>query len=360
MRGWLKKRAAEATPLQGASSKKAAAPASTPGHTHPEQRGPEDVAPTTTEVQQALPPEGVSWNYHHTQIDESNKFQTKSSKVVRGNFQDLLMGDQAVYKEQFQMVSRMNPAIAGAIRDHTVSQRNMSRYEKARSLFGYQDDSDASDTEEEAAAAGVPGFASFGRERRCDGRWAQNHARSCEFIMCMMQRWYNMHSHCFLLYSFSCILFATGASELVWGLLLSMRIVYNKDIVSDSMLQVGRRIMQLGWIATSSSLGFCVFDNCGYMSKLTYQHAEKNGHFFETVNYLYFPLYLLRSGRLPELPSSGAHVLLVRTVRCRQAPDGKGGALRCRRSLAGPGQVHARRRPRHPRRSRDGSAPDQA
>ena len=97
-------------------------------------------------MQEALPPEGVSWNYHHTQIDESNKYQSKPSKTVRRNFQDLLMGDQAVYKENFHMVSRMNPALAGAIRDHTVSQRNMPRYEKARSLFGYQGDSDASDT----------------------------------------------------------------------------------------------------------------------------------------------------------------------------------------------------------------------
>ena len=120
-----------------------------------------------------------------------------------------------------------------------------------------------------------------------------------------------MHSHCFLLYSFSCILFATGASSLVWGLLLSMRIVYNKEAIRDSMLQVGRRIMQLGRNGTSFSWGFCVRDNCAYTNKLTYQHAEKDGHFFETANYLYFPLHLLRSGRLPELPSSGAHVLLV-------------------------------------------------
>ena len=65
----------------------------------------------------------------------------------------------------------MTPAIAGAICDHTVSQANMSRYERARSLFGYHDDSDASDTEEEAAAAGAAGFAGFGRQRRCDARW---------------------------------------------------------------------------------------------------------------------------------------------------------------------------------------------
>ena len=77
------------------------------------------------------------------------------------------------------------------------------------------------------------------------------------------------------------------------------------------MLQVGRRIMQLRWKGTSCSLWFCVSDNCAYMNKLTYQHTEKDGHFFETVNCLDFPLQVLRSGRLPELPSSGAHVLLV-------------------------------------------------
>ena len=172
------------------------------------------------------------------------------------------------------------------------------------------DDSDASDTEEEAAVAGAEGFARFGREPRCDVRWAQNHSRSTEFIMSMMMRRYNMHSDCFMLYAFSCILFATGASKIAWGLLLSLRIVYSKETIRESMLQVGRRIMQLRWEGTSCDIGFCVSDNCAYMNKLTYQHAEKDGHFVETVNYLYFPLHLLCSGWLPELPSSSAHVLV--------------------------------------------------
>ena len=94
-----------------------------------------------------------------------------------------------------------------------------------------------------------------------------------------------MHSHCFILYSFSCILFATGASKVVWGLLLSLRIVYSKETIRESVLQVGRRITQLRWEGTSCSLGVCVSDNCAYTNKLTYQHAEKDGHFFETVNY---------------------------------------------------------------------------
>ena len=100
MRGWVKKRAAEDESLEGASSKKAAAPASTPGHSHAEGRGPDDAPPTTTELQEA-PPQGVSWSYHSSQIDETSKFQSKSSAVVRRNFQDLLLGDQAVYKDQF-------------------------------------------------------------------------------------------------------------------------------------------------------------------------------------------------------------------------------------------------------------------
>ena len=96
----------------------------------------------------------------------------------------------------------------------------------------------------------------------------------------------------------------------MWGLLLSLRIVYSKESIRESMLQIGRRIMQLRREGTSCSLGFCVSDNCAYMNKLTYQHAEKDGLFFKTVNYLYFPLHLLRSDWLPELPSSGAHILV--------------------------------------------------
>ena len=212
-----------------------------------------------------------------------------SSAVVRQNFQELLLGGRGVYRDHFAIVPRMNPAIAGAICDRTVGQANMPRYKRARSLFGYNGDSDASDTEEEAAVVGAEGFASFGREPRCDVRWAQKPSRSCKFIMSMMMRWYNMHSHCFILYSFSCILFATGASKIVWGLLLSLRIVYSKESIRDSMLQVGRRIMQLRWEGTSCSLWFCVSDNCAYMNKLTYQHAEKDGHFFRDRQLFVFP-----------------------------------------------------------------------
>ena len=82
MRGWKKKRAVEDTSLEGAPSKKPAAPASTPGHAHAEGREPDDAPPTTTELREA-PPEGVSWSYHSSQIDESNKFHRKTSAVVR-------------------------------------------------------------------------------------------------------------------------------------------------------------------------------------------------------------------------------------------------------------------------------------
>ena len=87
---------------------------------HAEGREPDDAPPTTTELREA-PPQGVSWSYHSSQIDESNKFQRMSSAVVRGNFQELLLGDRGVYRDQFAIVSCMNPAIAGAIRDHMVS-----------------------------------------------------------------------------------------------------------------------------------------------------------------------------------------------------------------------------------------------
>ena len=51
-------------------------------------------------------------------------------------------------------------------------------------MFGYQgDSSDSSDDEDEAVRVGAEGRASFGRVARSDERWAQNHARSTEFIM---------------------------------------------------------------------------------------------------------------------------------------------------------------------------------
>ena len=59
------------------------------------------------------------------------------------------MGGCGVYREGFSMVTRMNYAIAVVVRWHTVSARNQGRYKRPRSLFGYNSDSDASDTEEE-------------------------------------------------------------------------------------------------------------------------------------------------------------------------------------------------------------------
>ena len=84
------------------------------------------------------------------------------------------MGGRGVYRDGFLMVTRMNYAIAEVVRRQTVSARNQERYEQLRSLFGYNGDSGASDTEEEAEAVGAVGTAAFGREVRCEMRWAQN------------------------------------------------------------------------------------------------------------------------------------------------------------------------------------------
>ena len=139
MKGWGRKRKAGANFLNGRRSK-ASAPASTPGPAHAEAREPDSAPPTNTSELREAPSEGISWRYHSSQIDENNKFQRLSSAVVRQNFQELLLGDRDVYREHFSIVSRMNPAIAAAVHDHTVSKANMHRYERARSLFGYNDD----------------------------------------------------------------------------------------------------------------------------------------------------------------------------------------------------------------------------
>ena len=76
-----------------------------------------------------------------------------------------------------------------------------------------------------------------------------------------------MHSLCFILYALSCLLLATGASGIVWDLLLNLRIVHSKRAIKKSMLQIGHKITEPLWQDTSSSIGFCVSNNCAYMQR---------------------------------------------------------------------------------------------
>ena len=80
--------------------------------------------------------------------------------------------------------------------------------------------------------------------------------------------------------------------------------VYTYENVEELLLDIGRDNMK--WPeGTSKSIGFCVSDNCAYQSNIVFQHAEKDGAFIETVNYLYFPIRAFPNGKVPELPASG-------------------------------------------------------
>ena len=63
-----------------------------------------------------------------------------------------------------------------------------------------------------------------------------------------------MHSHCFILYAFSCLLFATGASGIVWDLLLNLRNVHSKRTIKESMLQIGQVELRAGKICALAAL----------------------------------------------------------------------------------------------------------
>ena len=143
----------------------------TPGHAHAGARGGADAPPTTSSGGAGSSGQ-VCWAFHPTQRDEDNVQQPLSSAVVRANMQDLLMQGRDSYREGFGMVTRMNPDVAELVRRQTVSARNQGRYERSRSLFGYNDDSDASDTEEEAEQwQAFLGPRTLGDrfETRCDG-----------------------------------------------------------------------------------------------------------------------------------------------------------------------------------------------
>ena len=136
---------------------KTPAVAKTPAHVHAEARDLADAPPTTSEGDVESSGQ-VYWAYHPCQRDDANQFAPLSSAVVCANVQDL-MGGRGVYRDGFSMVTRMNCAIAEVVLRHTVSAHNQGRYDRSRSLFSYNDDSDASDTEEEAEAVGAAGIA---------------------------------------------------------------------------------------------------------------------------------------------------------------------------------------------------------
>ena len=123
----------------GAKHNKVASVAKTPGHAYAGARDVAD-APPTTSAGDAESSGQVCWAFHPCQRDDANKHQPLSSAVVRANMQDCLMEGRGSYREEFEMVTRMNPEVAELVRRHTVSARNQARYERSRSLFGYNDD----------------------------------------------------------------------------------------------------------------------------------------------------------------------------------------------------------------------------
>ena len=81
---------------------------------------------------------------------------------------------------------------------------------------------------------------------------------------------------------------ATGVPRFTWSLLLLLGIVYKREGIEQMLLDIGEERMT--WPQEGSqSTGFCVSDNCAYNTKIVFQHAERDGRFVETMNYLYFP-----------------------------------------------------------------------
>ena len=114
----------------------------------------------------------------------------------------------------------------------------------------------------------------------------------------------NAHTKCFVLLALSCVLLATGVPRFTWSLLLLLGIVYKREGIGQMLLDIGEEHMK--WPQGGSrSTGFCVSDNCAHNTKTVHQHAQRDGHFVETVNYLYFPIGSLPDGTVPEPPASG-------------------------------------------------------
>ena len=279
----------------------------------------------------------VAWMYHEAQIDEKNKYSPLGSKENVRKMMDLLMGGVDQYRRAFKHVSDANPEIRESLDQVTVNDTNMKRIDSRFFTMRYLEDDDSSDDEQEAEAVGSHGLAAFGKQTRAQRTWIQKHDKCADFIMCLLSRMYSSHTKCFMLLAMSCVFVSVGLPRSTWSVLLSLGVVYTYGTMEQLLLDIGQEQMQ--WpAATSKSIGFCVSDNCAYQSNVVFQHAEKDGAFIQTVNYLYFPLRAFPNGEVPELPASGkythtpgynvwtcrdhSHVCIVRQVagRIRMLP----------------------------------------
>jgi hypothetical protein len=100
--------------------------------------------------------------------------------------------------------------------------------------------------------------------------------------MCFLARMFNCHTHFFMLLALSCVIAATG----VRSSCRSLGIVYQRDKIEALLMQIGEELSLWPTTDTPKSTGFCVSDNCAYRSKIVLQHAERDGGFIQTANYL--------------------------------------------------------------------------
>ena len=282
----------------------------------------------------------VSWKYHEAQIDTMNTCSPLGSKKNVRKMMDLLRGTVAQYRRAFKHASDANPGIRESLDQVTVNDTNAKRIHAPFFAMRYLEDDDSSDDEEEAEAAGAHGLAAFGTQTRAERTWMQKHDKCADFVMCLLSRMYSSHTKCFMLLAMSCVFLSVGLPRSTWSMMRSLGIVYTYEKVEEMLLAIGRENMK--WPeGTSKSIGFCVSDNCAYQSNIVFQHAEKDGAFIETVNYLYFPIRAFPNGEVPEPPAHGAYTYTREYNVCSSRDHSH--VCIVPRSLDGPGCHHLRR-----------------
>jgi len=188
-----------------------------------------------------------TWHYHGSQVDVENTHQPLGSKKVVGQMKALLQGSVDEYREAFCHASDFNPEVRAMLESITVNQTNMRRIDT--NFLGiassYQGDSDSSDDEEEATVVvGAEGTPGFGRYARAERTWIQKHEKPSNFTMCLFSRTCNAHTKCFMLLALSCVLLATGVPRSTWSLLLSQGIVYKREAIEQTLLDIGKECME--------------------------------------------------------------------------------------------------------------------
>ncbi len=210
--------------------------------------------------------------------DPDSPHQPFASQAARNALVRKLLGEKEVYANALREISNANGTLYAAMSHCTMSS---SDFDRSRRMAA-----DRLNARETAQA-------DLDAQTRRDMR--------LEMLLSTALRCRNQSipPFCTVCLSLRCLKAAVPHSA--WDMLQLGRIIFSREWTDGLAMEVGRHLSEWPTETSSKSIGFAVADNCAYQIKLTFEHADKDGEFLQTVNWLSVPLTAPDDGPIPEI-----------------------------------------------------------